>query len=84
MGLLGLPAMARAYARRFDVRQLRDIRAFLETPSGRAYTQASFTIMNDPDIAAWQRQMMARSIEQVQTDVAAFAQQVAAMEAKKP
>ncbi|WP_375398147.1 DUF2059 domain-containing protein [uncultured Sphingomonas sp.] len=78
------PAMANAYARRFDLQQLRDIRAFFETPSGRAYMQASFTIMSDPDIAAWQRQMMTQSMGHVQEDVAGFVQQVTALESKKP
>ena len=71
-----VPAMANAYARRFDLRQLREIRSFFETPTGRAYMQASFTIMSDPDIAAWQQQLMARSMTRVQADVAAFAEQL--------
>lgn len=78
------PAMANAYARRFDLQQLRDIRAFFETPSGRSYMQASFTIMSDPDVAAWQRQMMTQSMSHVQDDVTAFVQQITALEGKKP
>jgi len=78
-----VPAMANAYARRFDLQQLRDLRTFFETPTGRAYMQASFTIMSDPDIAAWQRQTMAQSMSHIQEDIATFARQVAALE-KKP
>ena len=73
------PAMANAYARRFDLRQLRDIRTFFETPSGRAYMAAAFTIMSDPDVAAWQRDVMARSMATMQQEVTAFAQKVAAL-----
>lgn len=84
-GLPGMvPAMANAYARRFDLQQLHELRTFFETPTGRAYMQASFTIMSDPDIAAWQRQLMTQSMAHVQEDVAAFAQQVAALGPKKP
>jgi hypothetical protein len=78
-----VPAMAAAYARRFDVAQLQEIRAFFETPTGRTYMQASFTIMSDLDVAAWQRQLMAQSMGHVQEDVAAFAKQVAALETAK-
>jgi hypothetical protein len=78
-----VPAMAAAYARRFDVAQLREIRRFFETPVGRAYVRGSATIMSDPDVAAWQRGLMASSMSGVQEDVAAFAKQVAALE-KKP
>ena len=83
----GLPsmvdAMARAYARRFDVAQCRDIKAFFATPSGRAYMQQSLTIMADPDVAAWQRSMMESSMAHMQADVAEFAKQAATPEQKK-
>lgn len=82
----GLPgmieAMARAYARRFDVAQCRDIKAFFATPSGRAYMQQSLTIMSDPDVAAWQRSMMQSSMANMQADVAEFAKEAAKPEAK--
>ena len=76
-------AMARAYARRFDVAQMRDIKAFFGTPTGRLYMQQSYTIMADPDVGAWQRTMMANSMTGVQADVADFAKQIAALEPKK-
>ena len=83
----GLPgmfdAMARAYARRFNVAQCRDIKAFFATPSGRLYMQQSLTIMADPDVAAWQRSMMESSMRHMQADVAEFAKQVATPEQKK-
>ena len=76
-------AMARAYARRFDVAQCRDIKAFFATPSGRAYMQQSLTIMADPDVAAWQRSMMESSMAHMQADVAEFAKQAATPARKK-
>jgi hypothetical protein len=76
-------AMARAYARRFDVAQMREIKAFFQTPTGRLYMQQSYTIMADPDVGAWQRTMMANSMTGVQADVADFAKQIAALEPKK-
>lgn len=83
----GLPgmieAMTRAYARRFDVAQLDELRRFFGTPTGQAYMREGLTIMADPDVAAWQREMMSRSMSQVQADVADFARQVAASEQKR-
>ena len=76
-------AMGRAYARRFDIAQMRDIKAFFVTPTGRLYMQQSYTIMSDPDVAAWQQTMMRNSMGRVQSDVAEFAKQIAALEPKK-
>ncbi len=76
-------AMARAYARRFDLAQMRELKAFFLTPTGRTYMQQSYTIMSDPDVAAWQRSMMANSMGHVQADVADFVKQLAALEPKK-
>src|SRR3546814_15125821 len=55
--------MARAYARRFTVAQLGEIETFFRTPTGRIYVTESMNIMSDPDIAAWQRQSIASSME---------------------
>ena len=78
-----VPAMAKAYARRFDVAQMRELRQFFETPTGRAYMQASYTIMADPDIQAWQRDLMTRSMARIQADVAAFAEQATKADGKR-
>ncbi|RZF60721.1 DUF2059 domain-containing protein [Sphingomonas populi] len=85
-GLPGMTAaMANAYARRFDLTQLRDLKTFFQTPTGQAYAQASMTIMSDPDVAAWQRDLMKRSMSNIQKDVAEFSRQVAAIvRNKKP
>lgn len=55
-------AMSRAYARRFSVDELRQIGAFFATPAGRAYSTNAAEIMSDPDIAAWQGQLMRKQM----------------------
>ncbi|WP_445190887.1 DUF2059 domain-containing protein [Sphingomonas sp. Tas61C01] len=72
-------AMSRAYARRFDVAQLEEIERFFKTPTGRAYMQASMTIMADPDVAAWQRTMMNDAMSHVQQDTAQFVKEITAI-----
>ena len=76
-------ATARAYARRFDVAQMDEIKRFFATPTGHLYMQQSLTIMSDPDIAAWQSEMMQRSLRTVQADVADLARQIAALHGDK-
>jgi hypothetical protein len=73
-----IEAMARAYARRFDTRQIADIRAFFETPSGKAYISASYSIMSDPDVQAWQRDLVSRFMAHMQEDIAKFVSDVSA------
>ena len=73
-------AIARAYARCFDVAQMGELERFFRTPTGQAYMQASMTIFNDPDVAAFQRQMMVNTMSRVQADTAAFAKEVAAIQ----
>jgi hypothetical protein len=69
-------AMSRAYARRFDVTQLAEIERFFQTSTGRAYMQASMTIMADPDVGAWQRTMMNDAMSHVQQDTAEFVKEI--------
>lgn len=73
-------ATARAYARRFSEREMEDIAEFFETRSGQAYLDGASTVMADPDIAAWQRQMMTESMTRAQTDIAELMRQLAALE----
>ena len=54
-----MAAMTRAYARRFTVEQMREVEAFFTTPTGQAYMEQGTTIMGDPDVAAWQRKVVA-------------------------
>ncbi|QLC24954.1 DUF2059 domain-containing protein [Parasphingopyxis algicola] len=71
-------AMTRAYARRFTVRQLRDMIDFFERNTGRAYLAEAATIMADPDIAAWQRNTMARAMTMMDDDIEALMADVGA------
>ena len=72
-------AIARAYARRFDVAQMGELERFFRTPTGQAYMQASMTVMADPDVAAFQRKMMVDAMSRVQADTADFVKDVAAI-----
>ena len=79
-----VPAMAAAYARRFTVAQMQDIRTFFETSTGRVYLQEAFTMMSDPDVQAWQRRMMTQTLAEVQKDAAAVVTEIAALRPKTP
>lgn len=48
-------AMTRAYARRFTVAQMAEMKTFFATPTGQLYMDQGGTIMGDPDVAAWQQ-----------------------------
>lgn len=75
-----MEAMARAYARRFSRRDMRDIGEFFGSDAGRAYLSQSNTIMADPDVAAWQRQTMAQSMQQLQADLPNFMAQLSELQ----
>lgn len=62
-------AMARAYARRFTVAQMREMGAFFATPTGQLYIAQSSTIFSDPDVAGWMQQLMRRSMERAPAEV---------------
>ncbi len=72
-------AMAHAYARRFTVAQLAEMRAFFTTPTGQAYVAQSMTIMSDPDVAAWQAKVTGASFATMGTDVRQFVQELMAL-----
>jgi hypothetical protein len=75
-------AMARAYARRFTLDQMRDIGDFFKTPSGRIYVETAPTIMSDPDVMAAQRAMMTQTMSGMQERMAKLVETLRA-EAKK-
>nr|WP_294813431.1 DUF2059 domain-containing protein [uncultured Sphingomonas sp.] len=75
-------AMARAYARRFTLDQMRDIGDFFKTPSGRLYVETAPTIMSDPDVMAAQRAMMTQTMSGMQERMAKLVETLGA-EAKK-
>ena len=47
-----MQAVANAYERMFTVEELRDVKAFATSASGRAYLQRSMEVMSDPEVAA--------------------------------
>jgi hypothetical protein len=75
-------AMARAYARRFTLDQMRDLSNFFRTPSGRFYVETAPTIMSDPDVMAAQRAMMTQAMSGMQERMAKLVETLGA-EAKK-
>ena len=75
-------AMARAYARRFTTAQMGELRAFFETPTGRIYIDQAATIASDPDVANWQRDLMAKSMARIPADVDAMMAEIKALPPK--
>ena len=75
-------AMARAYARRFTTAQMGELRAFFETPTGRLYIDQAATIASDPDVANWQRDLMAKSMVRIPADVDAMMAEIKALPPK--
>lgn len=65
-------AMSRAYARRFSVRQLRDMREFFESDTGQAYLAEAPAIMADPDVGAWQRNLTTQSMAMMEQEINAL------------
>lgn len=71
--------LARAYARRFDPRQLAELNAFFATPTGSAYAGESMLIFTDPEVmstmTAMVPMMMKRMpdiVKTVETEMARF------------
>ena len=75
-------AMARAYARRFTTAQMGELRAFFETPTGRLYIDQAATIASDSDVAAWQRDLMIKSMARIPADVDAMMAEIKALAPK--
>lgn len=71
-------AMSRAYARRFDERQLKEISAFFATPTGKVYLEQSPTIMSDPDVLAWQSRLMSKSMSTIHEDIETLSKELGA------
>lgn len=69
-------AMSRAYARRFTAAQMGEMQAFFNTPTGQLYVKESPTIMSDPDVAAWQRDSMTKSMERLPEELKMLRQEL--------
>jgi hypothetical protein len=78
-----MDAMARAYARRFTLEDLKAISDFFATPAGRNYATQAATIMSDPDVLAAQRAMMIESMQGVQERALALAARLSETEKEK-
>jgi len=81
--------MARALARKFDERQLGDIRAFLATPTGTAYGREMVGLWFEPDVMRGSVELipeMMKMMPDLMKDGAAFGEQMKALDkpADKP
>ncbi len=74
-----IEAMAHAYARRFTVGQMGEMQAFFATPTGRVYMEQATTIMSDPDVARWQRDLMTSTMKRMPTEMEALMAEIKAL-----
>lgn len=65
-------ALTRAYARKFDVRQLGEINAFFATPTGNRFASEYMTMMMDPEIMGEMQALMPQLMKKM-PDMAARA-----------
>ncbi len=77
-----IEAMTRAYARRFTAPQMVELRSFFMTPTGQAYVTESPTIVNDPDVAKWQRDLMANTMAKIPAAADAMMAEIRALPPK--
>ncbi len=74
-----MEAMAHAYARRFTITQMGEMRTFFETPTGQVYINQAATIVNDPDVARWQRDLMTSAMGKIPAEVDAMMAEIRAL-----
>ncbi|MEG8219797.1 DUF2059 domain-containing protein [Sphingomonas sp. HH69] len=58
-------AMTRAYARKFDERQLAEINAFFATPTGNDFAEAYMSLFMDPEIMGEMQALMPQMMKQM-------------------
>ncbi|WP_420144747.1 DUF2059 domain-containing protein [Sphingobium sp.] len=58
-------ALTRAYARKFDVKQLGEINAFFQTPTGNRFATEYMTMMMDPDIMREMQTLMPQMMKKM-------------------
>jgi len=75
-------AFARAFARRLDISQMEKAQAFFSSQAGRQYRQVATTIMSDPDVVAWQRDMLDKVARQSMRDIKTLSAELTALSAK--
>lgn len=74
-----MEAMANAYARRFSVTQMAEMRSFFETPTGQVYIDQAPTVVNDPDVAKWQRTLMTSAMAKMPAEIDAMMAEIRAL-----
>lgn len=62
-------AMANAYTREFSLAELKDVRAFAQSPSGQRYLSRSPALLGDPEITKVNAAIFAESQALVQTEM---------------
>ena len=72
-------AMTRAYARRFSLAELEDMKRFFASPSGQAYVLKSPTVMTDPDVMRWSQAMINRAMEKAPAAAKALRDEINAL-----
>lgn len=78
-----MTAMQRAYARRFSVAQMDEIRTFFASPTGQIYMDQGANIMADPDVAGWQQKMIAQQMAKMPEATRALAAEIMALPLKE-
>jgi len=67
-----MDAMAAAYSRKFSLAELKDVRAFAESPSGRIYFSSAVSVMGDPAVQKVTADMMTDAQQSVKARTDAF------------
>jgi len=77
--------LARAYARRFDTRQLAELNQFFATPTGAAYASESMLLFVDPEVMGKMREIMPAMMKQMPQIMQAMTEATAHLpKARKP
>ena len=77
-------AYAHAYARMFTIEDLREIKAFVQTPAGTRYMQRAAGLLSDPDVADWQRKLAAQGAARQQGEIQRLKSELEAVGLKLP
>ena len=77
-------AYGRAYARRFTLAQLNDLRTFFATPTGQLYTSRALSLLTDPDVAAANQALMTGAMGDTRSDMQAMVAEIKALPPLKP
>jgi hypothetical protein len=72
-------AMTRAYARRFSLAELADMKQFFSSPTGQAYVLKSPTVMSDPDVMRWSQAMITRALDKAPAAAKALRDEINAL-----